>query len=270
MRTVRVTDEAAGMTYIFDTGSELGRHHLDHLDNLLDAPTRWCLERRGLPPTARCLEIGAGSGAIATWLAARTAEVVAVDIDVSRLTDLPANVEVRRHDLREGLGVDGPFDLIHARLVLMHLPEREQIFAQLADALAPGGRLVIGDFTGRRLHPITTPTAEDEALWARVQYLSHEIGSPARGISFSWAAGTAARMSAAGLVDVHTLEYSETTAGGTDGCLLHRNLNQQAEALLLSVGATRAELTRYRELMTDPSFSAWFYQFFCTSGQRPR
>jgi hypothetical protein len=119
--------------------------------------------------------------------------------------------------------------------------------------------------------PISTPTAEDEAFWARVQYLSHEVGSPARGISFSWAAGTAARMSAAGLVDVHTLEYSETTAGGTDGCLLHRNLNlnQQAEPLLLSVGAAPAELTRYRELMTDPSFSAWFYQFFCTSGQRP-
>ena len=185
--------------YIFDTGSELGRHHLDYLGNLLDAPSRWSLERRGLPPTARCLEIGAGSGAIATWLAARTAEVVAVDIDTGQLTDLPANVEVRRHDLREGLGVDGPFDLIHARLILMHLPEREQIFAQLVDALAPGGRLVIGDFTGRRLHPITTPTAEDEALWARVQYLSHELGGPARGISLSWAAGTAARMSAAGL-----------------------------------------------------------------------
>ncbi|WP_427892589.1 hypothetical protein ACQHIV_06770 [Kribbella sp. GL6] len=75
-------------------------------------------------------------------------------------------------------------------------------------------------------------------------------------------------MRAAGLHDVHTLEYSETTAGGTDGCLLHRVLNRQAEPLLLSVGATPDELARYRELMTDPSFSAWFYQFLCTSGTR--
>ncbi|WP_157996389.1 class I SAM-dependent methyltransferase [Kribbella sp. VKM Ac-2569] len=258
------------MNYIFDTGSELGRHHLDHLGNLIDAPTHWCLERRGLSPTARCLEIGAGSGRIANWLAARTGEVVAVDIDTAQLTDLAANVEVRKHDVRDGLGVDGPFDLIHARLVLMHIPEREQIFAELVNALAPGGLLVIGDFTGRRLHPISAPSAEDRALWARMQYLSHEVVGPAGGISLTWAGGTAARMTAAGLTDVHTMEYSETTAGGTDGCLLHRNLNEQAEPLLLAAGATPDELARYRELMTDPSFTAWFYQFLCTSGVRPR
>ncbi|MGW7683088.1 methyltransferase domain-containing protein [Kribbella sp. NPDC054772] len=257
------------MNYLFDTGSELGQDHLDHLGAILDAPTRWALERRPLSPTARCLEIGAGSGAIANWLAARTAEVVAVDIDTSQLTDMAPNVVVRQHDLRNGLGVDGTFDLIHARLVLVHLPEREQVFADLVNALAPGGRIVIGDFTGRRLHPITTPSAEDEALWARIQYLSHEVVSPAGGISFSWAGGTGSRMTAAGLVDVHTLEYSETTTGGTHGCLLHRNLNQQVEPQLLAVGATPEELVRYRELMTDPAFGAWFYQFLCTSGQRP-
>ncbi|MET9271703.1 methyltransferase [Kribbella sp. NPDC003557] len=258
------------MDYVFETGSDLGRDHMQYLGTLLDAPTRWCLERGGLSAAARCLELGAGAGSIANWLAARTGEVVAVDIDTSRLTDVAANVEVRRHDLREGLGVDGPFDLIHARLVLVHLPEREQVFARLVEALAPGGRLVIGDFTGRRLHPITMPSPEDEAVWARIQYLSHEVAGPASGMSMTWAGSTAARMTDAGLVDVHTMEYSETTTGGTDGCLLHRNLNQQAEPLLLGVGATPDELRRYRELMTDPSFSAWFYQFLCTSGVRPK
>jgi len=116
------------MNYIFATDSDLGRHHLDHLGNVLDPPMRWCLER---------------------------------------------------------------------------------------------------------------------------------LVSPARGISWTWARETADRMSAAGLVDVRTMEYSETTTGGSDGCLLHRNLNHQVEPLLLSVGATPEELTRYRELMVDPRFQAW-------------
>lgn len=254
------------MSYLFGTTSELAREQLDCLGSILDAPSQWCLERGGLSPAARCLDVGAGSGRIANWLAARTREVVALDLDTSGFPDPAPNVEVRQQDVRDG--VDGPYDLIHARLVLMHLPERDQVFAGLVDALAPGGRIVIGDFTTRRLHPISTPSPEDEALWARMQYLSHEVGSPARGISFSWAGSTAARMRAAGLHDVHMMEYSETTAGGTDGCLLHRNLNRQAEPLLLSVGATPDEIGRYRELMTDPSFSAWFYQFLCTSGTR--
>jgi len=258
------------MDYIFDTGSDLGRPHLDHLGNVLDRPTRWCLERLGLSRDARCLELGAGSGSIANWLAARTGEVVAVDIDTSQLTDTAPGVRVLQQDLRDGLGVDGPFDLIHARLVLTHIPEREKIFAQLVDALAPGGRLVLGDFTGRRLHPVAVPEPADSALWARIQHLSHEIVSPAGGISFAWAGEVAGHMSAAGLINVHTTEYSETTAGGTDGCLLHRNLNQQAEPLLLAVGATPDELTRYRALMTNPAFSAWFYQFLCTSAERSR
>jgi SAM-dependent methyltransferase len=257
------------MDYIFDSASELGHDHLDHLGNVLDPPTRWCLERLDLGPSARCLELGAGSGSIANWLAARTGEVVAVDIATTQLADVAPGVKVLQHDLRDGLGVDGPFDLIHARLVLLHIPEREKIFTQLVDALAPGGHLVLGDFTGRVLQPIAVPAPEDSALWARIQYLSHEIVGKTRGISLSWAAEVPDRMTAAGLVDVHTTEYSETTAGGSDGCLLHRNLNQQAEPLLLAAGATTDELARYRELMFDPRFRAWFYQLLYTSARKP-
>ncbi|HEY3557627.1 MAG TPA: class I SAM-dependent methyltransferase [Kribbella sp.] len=255
--------------YIFDTGSELGHHHLDHLGRLLDGATAWRLQRLGLHRDSRCLELGAGSGSIANWLAGRTGDVVAVDIDTTQLNDVAPNVQVIRHDLRDGLGVEGPFDLIHARLVLMHLPERLQILAQLVDALAPGGHLILGDVTERPLEAIAVPEPADRDLWKRMQHLSDGVVSPARGISWAWARETADRMTAAGLVDVDVMEFSQTVAGGTDGCLLHRNLNQQAEPLLLSAGATVDELARYRELMLDPRFRAWFYQILYTNGRKP-
>ena len=39
--------------------------------------------------------------------------------------------------------------------------------------------------------------------------------------------------------------------------------------MLREAGATTAQLTRYRELLLDPSFMAWFYEFVCVRGRRP-
>lgn len=256
--------------YIFDTGSDLGRKHMDYLEHLLDGPTVDCLEAVGVKPGQRCLDLGAGGGSITRWLAERagpTGTVVAVDLDTDYLDEQPG-VEVHRHDINDGLPDDGPYDLIHTRLVLMHLPRREEIFASLVDALAPGGWLVIGDFTGRQLTPLSAPSEADLELWTHMQHMSHDVGGRSRGISFDWAQEVNGRMAAAGLVNIHGLEYSQTTSGGDAGCLLHRNLNTQAEPLLLQFGVTEDELRRYRELMVDPRFRAWFYQFICTRGQK--
>lgn len=37
---------------------------------------------------------------------------------------------------------EAAFDLVHARLVLMHLPEREQALARMISALKPAGWLI--------------------------------------------------------------------------------------------------------------------------------
>lgn len=256
--------------YIFDTASDLGRAHVGYLEQVLDDTTTTCLAATGVRPGMRCLELGAGGGSIAHWLAERVAPdgtVVAVDTDIDHLQEGPG-VVVRRHDLDDGVPDGGPFDLIHARLLLLHLPNRARILYDLVAALAPGGWLVLGEFAERPLTPLATPSAADIELWERVQHLSHHVVSPARGVSWTWAHEVTDRMAEAGLVDVRAVEYSTTTAGGSAGCLLHRNLNAQAEPLLLAAGATPEELTRYRDLVTDPRFLAWFYQFVCTSGRR--
>jgi len=53
--------------------------------------------------------------------------------------------EVLRHDV----GIDeppaGPFDLVHARLVLVHVPQRSTALAAMVAALRPGGWLVLED-----------------------------------------------------------------------------------------------------------------------------
>ncbi len=51
------------------------------------------------------------------------------------------------HDITADEPVPGaPFDLVYARLLLFHLPQRVAVLARLWDAVAPGGHLVVQDY----------------------------------------------------------------------------------------------------------------------------
>src|SRR5436309_6670469 len=100
---------------------ELGRLRL--IEGKGDPFTTRLLTRLGVSRGWRCLEIGAGAGSIASWLADQVGpdgHVVATDIDPRFLRDLKAaNVEVRRHDItREDVEADA-FDLVHCRSLLV-------------------------------------------------------------------------------------------------------------------------------------------------------
>ena len=121
------------------------------LEDLFDSASR---RRRDLVrPGWRCLEVGAGRGSIAVWLAEQVGEnghVVATDIDVTYLErlDLP-NLEVRRHNiLDDPLDILGPgsFDLVSSRLMLFWLVgKQETAIRRMAECLRPGGWLVDED-----------------------------------------------------------------------------------------------------------------------------
>ncbi|MFJ7164840.1 class I SAM-dependent methyltransferase [Streptomyces globosus] len=123
---------------------------IDHAALVYDPYTRERLAALGAGPGTRCLDVGAGTGTIARWLAEEACadEVVALDRDTGRLDRLAGDrLRVRAADLTRlpddpGLGT---FDLVHARFVLMHLPERREVLARLVGLLNPGGHLVLSD-----------------------------------------------------------------------------------------------------------------------------
>ncbi|NGN68072.1 methyltransferase domain-containing protein [Streptomyces sp. A7024] len=257
--------------YIYDTGDDLGAIQVDLLAKLLDDPTVRCLEATGVQAGWHCLDLGAGGGSITRWLADRVGpggRVVAVDLDTSHLPERP-EVEVRRHDVNDGLPDDGPYDLIHARLLMKHLARREEILKELVGALAPGGWLVTGDFSGRERTVLAAPSSADRQLWDRIMYLTHEVMAPALGISVHWARAAYGHMTAAGLTEGHAVAHSQTMDGGSAGCLLFRNYLNQLTPRLLQEGVTEADLHRFGELMADPGFTAWFYEYVVTRARKP-
>jgi SAM-dependent methyltransferase len=130
-------------TYLFNADP---RARLQAAEELLDDGSIRLLSHLGAAPGRRCLEVGAGGGSIARWLAGAGAHVVATDLDTRALEGLAGpNLEVRQHDVVRDAIEEQAFDLIHARLLLEHLPEREAVLDKLVAALAPGGWLAIED-----------------------------------------------------------------------------------------------------------------------------
>lgn len=160
-----------------DAEIDIERVRLGMLAAARDPKTFRVLEGVGVSPGMRVLELGAGTGSVSAWLAERVGpegQVLSTDIDLQFHGAMPDNVEVRRHDIEAEPLPAQPFDIIHARAVLQHVPSREQVITKLVDALEPGGWLVLedGQFLGfgeqglaepyRTIHRIISAGSQEE------------------------------------------------------------------------------------------------------------
>lgn len=136
--------------YVYDQGFAEECSRLAGMEGLWDPGTQALLDELGIAPGWRCLELGAGGGSMVSWMADRvgpSGRVVAADIDTRFVDELASDVvEVRRLDVRADSLPDSEFDLVHARLLLEHLPDRTQILPRMAAALRPGGVMVVEDY----------------------------------------------------------------------------------------------------------------------------
>ncbi|MEV0646681.1 class I SAM-dependent methyltransferase [Phytomonospora sp. NPDC050363] len=257
-------------SYTFSNSSTQAEHQLDSIQRFLDPLTTARLSALPLPEAPRCLELGPGAGSIARWLAGRGGAVTAVDLDTGLLGEHPG-VTVHRADVREELPAEvtaeGPFDLIHARLLLVHLPQRREIVSRLVGHLAPGGHLAVGEFGSQPLRVYRAPGEGDAELFAKVTDGLLTVLA-AHGGDMEWAYAAHEAFCAEGLADVHTTEHAESWTGGGTGARLYKvNIEQKWDALL-AAGFTEGELARYTRLMGDPGFSAPSYRFTMVVGRK--
>jgi SAM-dependent methyltransferase len=140
----------------------------------------------------RALDLGSGEGGDALWLAERGWQVVAVDISDTALKraredaesrGLAERIEFEQVDLSESFP-DGGFDLVSAQFLHSTLPlDRTRIFIRAAEAIRPGGVLLIVDHAGpppwasKLHHHHEFPSADEvletlklpEAEWERLR-----------------------------------------------------------------------------------------------------
>jgi len=253
--------------YVFDNAGQLAQRRYRELSALYDSQTVRHLGRRGIAKGWSCLEVGGGGGSIATWLCAAVGEsgrVLATDIDPRFLHALSLpNLEVRRHDIRaEGLP-EGQFDLAHARLVLIHLPERELALQRMVRSLKPGGWIVIEEFDGLSMLPDSSVSPGEEEIKALPAFYQTLL---ARGVEMRYGRWLPQRLRSCRLVNVGAEASVSLWKGQSPGTSLFKlSFEELCDEIvgsgLMSEAELKADISRLEErdlLMLSPlMWTAW-------------
>lgn len=238
----------------------------DAFAELFDPVSFRHLDRLGVGPGSRVWEVGAGGPSLPAWLAGRVGpagHVLATDIDTRWLDGL-AGCEVRTHDVAADPPPDGPFDVVHARLVLVHLPERDRVLASLVAALRPGGWLLLEE-ADPALQPLVCPdeSGPEQALANRLKTGFRTLMA-GRGVDLAYGRTLPRRLREAGLTDVAADAFFPVT--GPACAVLERATVLQVRDRLLDAGlATADEIGAHLaavdagrlDLATSPLVSAW-------------
>jgi SAM-dependent methyltransferase len=158
-----MTGPASPTGYVLDQSWYAERERLSSLTSLYDPTTMNLCDRLGLTAGSRCLELGAGTGSIAQLFADRvgaSGDVLAVDMDTRFIEPQAGGVlTVRRLDVTADPLPSARFDLVHARLLLEHLPRREHVLRSMVSAAVPGGWVLVEDFDWSTAPMIDPPSA---------------------------------------------------------------------------------------------------------------
>jgi SAM-dependent methyltransferase len=253
--------------YVFGQ-DEFDRIHA--AEDLLDVGTKRLIEQSGIAEGAVCLEAGAGGGSIAQWLCGlvgATGRVVATDLDVRALSELTeSNLEIRRHDIVTDDLEEEHYDLIHARLFLEHLPEREAVLAKLVRALRPGGFIVLESVDYVAAVPISDLGAVEHA---HAQAVRLEAFTKL-GLDVYLGRHLPAQLWAQGLVEVGNEGRVFVMEGGSPGARWFAGSLAHLRPRLVAPGLlSDEEVDRMLELFEDPDWAAYSPIILGAWGRRP-
>ncbi len=174
--------------YVLQTGKE-GAERLDAVESMFGTASREFLTAVGLREGLRVLDVGCGTGTLTSWIARTVGargHVLGVDADGKQLDLARATVDrtglSNIEFIQTRLGSDAlpraGFDLVHFRLVLMHVAEVEAVIAEMAGAVRSGGPLVCEETSASSV--FTSPPCEPIS---RMNELFRALGQ-SRGMDF--------------------------------------------------------------------------------------
>jgi SAM-dependent methyltransferase len=257
--------------YVFDTAWQEERDRVTAIENIWDENSRRSLLATGVSESWRCLEVGAGGGSLAAWLATQigsTGRVVATDTDTRFLDALNApGVEARRHDIVADPIEAGAYDLVHARLLLEHLPDSDIALDHMIEALKPGGWLVLEDFDHVSFLPDPESSPEAQATWQSWTD-AFTLLAQSRGLDLVYGRRMATLLRSRGLEDVTCEGRTIVERGGVPGRdLLRLSVLSLRHALTATGAIDDRGVDALAALLDNPSFT-WTSQIMVTASAR--
>ena len=258
--------------YAFDNDEPTATEMLGALGSTLDQFTTARLREAGIAPGMRCLEVGAGAGTIAVWLADQvgaTGSVIATDLKPQHVPAHPQLTTIQHNVVTEPLP-EGLLDIIHVRAVLQHLPQRREVLAKLADALKPGGVLVVEELeAGWARAVLATPDPRAFEVFAEYEKALTQVLVKS-GNDQTWNRMKHAAMLELGLEDVDTQGWQGSFAGGTGVCLLAYSGSKELHDRLVESGMKADDLEFLRRISLDPRLVLRGIMLLSTTGRKSR
>ena len=246
-------------SYLLDNAAPEAGGRFAGLEACYDQSTFGYLSALGLGEGWRCWEIGAGGGSVVRWMATQVREsgsVLGTDVNLDWIAaEMPRQVELRRHDVTSDQIPTSAYDLIHARLVLLHLPQRDQVIERLVAALAPGGWLVLEEFD-QVFPPCPEPTTDEQRTFNRVREAFSEL-LDRRGANITTYPRTLPwRMQRAGLSQTGAEGRLVFATGASAGAAVQRaNLLQTGDQAVDAGLITPDDLGTFLRVLDDPGFA---------------
>jgi SAM-dependent methyltransferase len=256
--------------YILDTAWHAERERLDSITRLYDPTTLALCQRLGATQGWRCADVGAGTGSLAVALGELVApggSVVALDADTRFLEPIATEqLQVVSCDVTQESLPAAPFDLVHARLLLEHLVERDAVLDAMVQATRHGGWVLIEDFDWSTALVIDPPSEIHDKVAAAIMEL---FGS--HGYSSSYGRTLPRRLEAAGLLEVGArAESLQVRADREHGLPQWELLAEQLGPGLLAQGLlTREDLERFHRLWHDGDTVCFAPLMVSCWGRRP-
>lgn len=256
--------------YLLDNQQLEAGQRFDALSVLFNPSTFRHAQALGLTTGWQVWEVGAGGPSVPEYLASQagpSGHVLATDIDTSWLGGDDSTYEVRRHDVSSE-PPPGFFDLVHARLVLVHVAKRAQALASMVDAVRPGGWLLLEE-ADPALQPLVCPdeSGAEQKLANKLKHGFRKLMAE-RGVDLAYGRKLPRLLRDAGLDRVASDAYFPM--GGPACTELERATVEQIRDALIAGGITtdtevEQHLDNVRssrlDLATSPMVSAW--------GQKP-
>jgi len=261
----------ADAKYAFAGENDGGVARFGALESIFDATTTRHMAARGVAPGWTCLEIGGGGGSIVKWLASRvgtSGRVVATDLNTRFLEGLGlSNVDVLRHDIVSEPLPEDTFDLVHARLVLMHVANAASALGHMIRALKPGGWVVVEEF--EVTHVAMTSLSSAELSNVNTTLALRHVMEHA-GMDLRFGRRLPDLLEAHGLVDIDAEGRLSLWRGGSAGTdLLRANYLAFRSHILETLLVTSQEFDRDLRNLDEPRFAISSPVMWTVAGRRP-
>jgi SAM-dependent methyltransferase len=252
--------------YVLSHNLDGEQQRLALMSELLDPLEREHLQRLGLRPGWRCLEVGCGNGSISQWMAGQVApngQVVASDLEISYIARLQAScLEVRQLDILHDPVEEGHYDLVVARALLHHLADPKLALQRMISALKPGGVLL-------SIEPDMLPATAAEPESVREFWTGWFRWAESAGIDYFVGRKIAPWLDLLGLQDIAAEGHTAVANGGSKWARYWRQTVHELRLKLIDAGhVTETMLAEFNASLGDPHYWTSAITFVAASGRK--